>query len=96
MPVVIDGFISAVGALCAERICPGTRSYMIASHVSKEPAAPMILNSLGKEAPLLCDMCLGEGPGAIALYPILDLACEIYGKMSTFTDIKVEQYEELV
>ena len=96
VPVVIDGFISAVGALCAERICPGTRSYMIASHVSKEPAAPMILNSLGKEAPLHCDMCLGEGTGAIALYPILDLACEIYGKMSTFTDIKVEQYEELV
>ena len=39
VPVVIDGFISCVAALIAQRICPQTGDYMIASHVSKEPAS---------------------------------------------------------
>ena len=95
VPIVIDGFISAVGALCAARLCAAAKEYMIASHISKEPAAPLILKELDVEALLCCDMCLGEGTGAVAIYPLLDLACEVYSKMSTFTDIKVEQYEEL-
>lgn len=61
MPVVIDGFISCVAALTAIRICPTAGDYMIASHVSKEPAARLLLDSIGKEAFLTCDMCLGEG-----------------------------------
>ena len=95
IPVLIDGFISAVGALCAAKICPLAKDYMLATHVSKEPAAVMILEALGLEAPLHCDMCLGEGTGAVAFYPILDLACEVYQKMSTFGEVKIEQYEEL-
>lgn len=94
VPVMIDGFISAVGALCAAGICPMAKDYMLATHVSKEPAASMVLEKLGLEAPLHCDMCLGEGTGAVAFYPILDLANEVYTKMSTFDDIHVEQYEE--
>ena len=42
IPVVIDGFISCVAALVAQRISPLTKDYMIASHVSREPAAAMI------------------------------------------------------
>ncbi len=95
IPVVIDGFISSVAALAAARICPVVKDYMIPSHISKEPAGAMVLEELGLEAPLHCDMCLGEGTGAVTFYPILDLACEVYNKMSTFEDIKVEQYEEL-
>ncbi|MEG0766440.1 MAG: nicotinate-nucleotide--dimethylbenzimidazole phosphoribosyltransferase, partial [Clostridia bacterium] len=36
-PVVIDGFISAVAALCAVRLCPDAAAYMIPSHASREP-----------------------------------------------------------
>lgn len=95
MPILIDGFISAVGALCAVKICPEVKDFMLATHVSKEPAARMIMDALGLDAPLHCDMCLGEGTGAVAFFPILDLANEVYSKMSTFNDINVEQYEEL-
>jgi len=95
LPVVIDGFISAVAALVAARICPKATDYMLASHVSKEPAAIMVLNELGLEAALHCDMCLGEGTGAVTLFPILDLAVGIYNGMSTFQDIKVEEYQPL-
>lgn len=95
IPVVMDGFISCVSALIAMRICPAARDYILASHVSKEPAAHLILENIGKEAIIHADMCLGEGTGAVALFPILDLAAAVYHSMSTFDDIHVEQYEEL-
>ena len=95
MPVVMDGFISCVAALIAQRICPNAGEYMIPSHVSREPAAHLILKELGKEAVLHAGMCLGEGTGAVALFPGLDLAEAVYNSMSTFGDINVEQYEEL-
>lgn len=95
MPVLMDGFISCVAALVAGSICPGAMDYMIASHVSKEPAAHLILERLGKEAVLHADMCLGEGTGAIALVPFLDLGAKIYNTVSTFEDIHMDQYEEL-
>ena len=50
VPVVMDGFISCVAALLAARIAPFAKDYMIASHVSKEPAAHLLLAELGKEA----------------------------------------------
>ena len=66
-----------------------------ASHVSKEPAAHLVLDELGKEAVLHADMCLGEGTGAIALCPFLDMGATLYNTLSTFDDIHVDQYEEL-
>ena len=95
IPVVMDGFISCVSALIAMQICPAAGDYIIASHVSKEPAAHLILEHMNKEAILHADMCLGEGTGAVALFPILDLAAAVYSSMSTFDDIHVDQYEEL-
>ena len=96
VPVVIDGFISCVAALIAQRICPQMGDYMIASHVSQEPAAHPLLEALGKEAVLHGEMCLGEGSGAVALFPFLDMGVAVYESMSTFEDIHVDQYEELV
>lgn len=95
IPVIIDGFISAAAALSAVKMCGTAKEYMIASHVSKEPGMRRILAELGLEPSLTCDMCLGEGTGAVALFPILDMAVEVYRKMSTFSDNHIEDYEEL-
>lgn len=95
LPVLIDGFISGVAALIAAMLSPLAADYMIASHVSKEPAAHLVLEKLGKEAVLHADMCLGEGTGAIALCPFLDMGATLYNTLSTFDDIHVDQYEEL-
>ena len=95
IPVIMDGFISCVAALVAVSICPEASGYILASHVSKEPAARLILEYLQKEAVIHGDMCLGEGTGAIALLPLLDLGISVYHSMSTFEEIHVEQYEEL-
>lgn len=95
LPVVMDGFISGVAALVAIRLCPQTADYILASHVSKEPAARLILQALGKEAFLTCDMCLGEGTGAVMLFPILDMGLEVYHKMATFEENDIETYVPL-
>lgn len=96
MPVVMDGFISAAAALCAVRLCPLVADYIVASHVSREPAAELLLKELEKEPMLHADMCLGEGTGAVMLFPVLDMGLHIYQKMSTFDEIDVATYVPLV
>lgn len=93
VPILIDGFISSVAALTAARICPQAKEYLLASHVSKEPASALLLASLGVKPFLTAEMCLGEGTGAVAVLPILDMACAVYESMSTFEQIEIEEYK---
>lgn len=95
MPVIIDGFISGVAALVAAALCPPAREYMLASHKSKEPAAHLVLEALGKDPFLTCDMSLGEGTGAVTLFPLLDMACAIYDRLGSFEEEKMEAYVPL-
>ena len=95
IPVVLDGFISGVAALCAVHLIPAVADYLIPSHVSKEPAAHYVLDELGLSPLVTCDMCLGEGSGAVAVIPLLEMGLKVYGDMGTFEDIKVEQYKVL-
>ena len=95
MPVIMDGFISQVAALTAVRLVPECADYILASHVSQEPGADILLHALQKEAFLTCEMRLGEGSGAVAIFPLLDFASDIYHKMSTFAQIEVEAYQPL-
>ena len=44
---------------------------------------------------LTCEMCLGEGTGAVAIFPLLQMAEDVYKKMSTFGEISIESYKEL-
>lgn len=95
MPVVMDGFISQVAALTAVRLVPECADYILASHVSEEPGANILLKALEKDAFLTCGMRLGEGTGAVALFPILDFASDIYHKMSTFVQADIVEYQPL-
>ena len=96
VPVVLDGFISAVAALSACRLAPAAGAGMIASHCSGEPGARRVLDALGLAPVMPAGLCLGEGTGAVALLPLLDMAAAVYREMSTFGDIAVEAYRPLV
>ncbi len=91
LPVVIDGLISSVAALAAARLCPAAKVAMLASHTSAEPAARAILEALGLEAVLHARLKLGEGTGAVCLFPLLDLALSVYGG-SSFADMGIDRY----
>lgn len=87
VPVVIDGVISAVAALTAERLVPGAKEYMIPSHLSKEPAAKWLLEELGLPPVIDASLALGEGTGAVLMFPLLDTVLSVYEGSSTFDDI---------
>ena len=92
IPVGLDGLITAAAALAAVKLSPTVRDYLLASHVSAEPAGAMALEALGLKAAIHGEMCLGEGTGAAALFPLLDMAAAVYGQMESFEEIHVEQY----
>ena len=92
VPVIIDGAISAISALIAARICPAARDFMLASHMSREPAARRVMASLGAEPVIQADMALGEGTGAVALLPLIDMALSVYGGVHTFDDLGMAAY----
>ncbi|MBR1830624.1 MAG: nicotinate-nucleotide--dimethylbenzimidazole phosphoribosyltransferase, partial [Atopobiaceae bacterium] len=77
VPVIVDGLISVVAAFCAWRLKPECVNAMIASHVSSEPAAGLMLDQMGLRAPLHAGMRLGEGTGAASLIPLLDMAVSL-------------------
>ena len=92
VPIVIDGVISAVAALVAARICPEAKDFMLPSHMSREPAALRIMDELSLRPVIHADMALGEGTGAAALLPLLDMALRVYVGPHTFDDLGMEAY----
>ena len=92
VPVIIDGVISAVAALIAVRICPECRAFMLPSHMSREPAMLRIAGELSLEPIIHADMALGEGTGAVALFPLLDMAHRVYAGPHTFDDLGIDAY----
>lgn len=92
MPIVMDGVISCVSALLATRMEPNCRHYLLASHESREPAAQLVLSELKHTALLHADMALGEGTGAVALLPLIDMALAVYRQESTFEQLNIAPY----
>ena len=93
VPIIIDGVISSVAALTAERLVPGLRHYMLPSHRSRERAATRILEELGLHPVIDGGLALGEGTGAVLLFSMLDMALAVYNSRTTFEEIAVKQYE---
>jgi len=94
IPIIMDGVISSVAALCANRLSPLVKDYIIPSHMSMEPAMKKVCEELELKAVIHADMHLGEGTGAVMMLPLLDLALTVYNDAAKFTDINVEQYED--
>ena len=83
-PVVIDGFISAVAALCAYKLCPDAVHFFVPSHASFEIGYQLAMKQMQLEPLFLLGMRLGEGSGCPLAFQILDAACAIINDMATF------------
>ena len=83
-PVVIDGFISAVAALCAYKLCPNSVLYFVPSHASYEIGYKLAMDAMSLQPLFLLGMRLGEGSGCPLAFEILDAACAIINDMATF------------
>ena len=89
-PVVVDGFISAVAALCAVRLCPRVRGYLVPSHASFEIGYRLAMDAIGLKPMLLLGMRLGEGSGCPLAFSVLEAACAIINDMATFDQADID------
>ena len=86
IPVVIDGYISAVAALCACRLAPNTINFMFGSHLSKEKGYLIAVEALGIKPYFNLGMRLGEGSGCPISFKIIETACATMNGMATFAE----------
>ncbi|MBQ8622480.1 MAG: nicotinate-nucleotide--dimethylbenzimidazole phosphoribosyltransferase [Oscillospiraceae bacterium] len=89
-PVVIDGFISAVAALCAYKLCPNSVQYFVPSHASYEIGYKLAMDAMNLQPLLLLGMRLGEGSGCPLAFEILDAACAIINDIATFDQAGID------
>ena len=89
-PVVIDGFISAVAALCAVKLCPNVRGYLVPSHASYEIGYKLAMDAMELQPLFLLGMRLGEGSGCPLAFEIVDAACAIINDMATFDQAGID------
>lgn len=87
--ILLDGLISTSAALLVEAMFPGTRQNMIAGHQSAEPGHIAALEKLQLKPLLNLQMRLGEGTGALAALPLLDLAAAMMSDMGTLAELKL-------
>lgn len=83
---VIDGFISAVAALCAVRLCPLVRGYLIPSHASFEIGYRLAMEEMTLRPLFDLGMRLGEGSGCPLAFQMLDAACTVMNNMASFDE----------
>lgn len=86
---LVDGFICSVAALCAVRLNPGCRDWLLFAHRSAEPGHLAVLQALDARPLLDLGLRLGEGSGAALAVPLLRLACELHNGMATFDEAAV-------
>lgn len=89
-PVVIDGFISAVAALCAYQLCPNVKGYLVPSHASYEIGYQMAMDAMELQPLFLLRMRLGEGSGCPLSFQVLDAACAVMNHMATFDQAGID------
>ena len=86
MPVVIDGYISAVAALAAYWLAPQVTDFMFGSHVSKEKGYMVAMDALDVKPYFNLGMRLGEGSGCPISFKIIETACAAMNGMATFAE----------
>lgn len=92
LPIVIDGFISVVAALCAARLSSTAVCYMFASHVSFERGYHVAIKELSLSPCLNMDMRLGEGSGCPLMFSLMDGALAIFNNMATFEQAAIDTH----
>ena len=86
IPVVLDGYICTASMLPLHRTNDAALDHCIVGHCSAEPGHRLLLDTLGKQPLLDLDMRLGEGSGAMAAVPLVNMACAGVVDVATFDE----------
>lgn len=94
IPIILDGMLSQVSALVAERLIENAKDYLIPSHISKEPVAEKLGRKLNLPTVLEANMAVGEGAGAVMMSQLLRITDVAFHEALKFGDSGVEQYDD--
>mgnify|MGYP000876393831 CR=1 FL=1 len=89
MILLIDGFIASAALLTACQFEPGIMQNCVFCHTSQEQGHEKLLRYLGAEPLLHMRMRLGEGTGAAAALPLVELAVAFLNEMASFEEAGV-------
>lgn len=84
VPVILDGVIACSAALVASALAPEVTGALVAGHVSPEPGAQRALEVLGLRPLIDLGLRLGEGSGALAALPLVQVAARVLRDVATF------------
>ncbi|MER5352905.1 nicotinate-nucleotide--dimethylbenzimidazole phosphoribosyltransferase [Kitasatospora sp. NPDC002551] len=85
--VVLDGFITAVAALIAVRLCPPAGHYLVAAHRSAEPGHRPLLQALGLDPLLDLGLRLGVASGAALALGLVNTTLELAHRTPRARDV---------
>lgn len=94
VPVIVDGFVSGVAAMLALEMAPLCSQYLFFSHLSAEFGHQAMLEWIGVKPFLHLNMCLGEGTGAVLVFPLADAAVKLFNDMAASEDAGITGYKE--
>ena len=92
IPVVVDGFIAGAAAAIAIGLRPAVRDMLVGSHASSEPGHRVLMDFLGIPSYFDFGLRLGEGTGAVLLFPIIDASTRILSEMPTLHELAIRRY----
>lgn len=79
VPVVLDGLVVGAAALLADELAPGARQWWLVAQLSPEPAMKLVVERLGLRPLVDLHVHLGDGTGAVAVVPLLQMAARLLG-----------------
>jgi nicotinate-nucleotide--dimethylbenzimidazole phosphoribosyltransferase len=76
-PVLLDGLVVGAAALLADELAKGARDWWLYAQRSPDPAMALVEEHLGLSPVLDLGVRLGDGTGAVAAVPLLQMAARL-------------------
>lgn len=89
--VIIDGFIATAAAALALELDPDSRAAMVFSHRSAEAGHQRLCEALDVDPLLDLGLRLGEGTGALLVWPLLQASAAMLANMASFESAGVSR-----
>jgi len=89
LPVLLDGFIATSAVVPLYATDPDSLEHVRAGHSSAEPGHIRQLAAIAQRPLLQLGLRLGEGSGAVAAIPIVQLACAAVLDVATFEEFGI-------
>jgi nicotinate-nucleotide--dimethylbenzimidazole phosphoribosyltransferase len=86
-PMLLDGLVVGAAALLAEELAPGARAWWLVAQHSPEPAMALVSEHLDLPPVLDLGVRLGDGTGAAAVLPLLQMAARLLTDTATAVEL---------